>query len=317
MGKHEVLVEENKDLAEKHEVQVKENKDLAEKHEVLAGKYKDLIQQLRDKVECPVCLNVPKKAPIPVCPNGHVVCSKCLMEECPTCRVKMEQGKSSLAVTVMENIDHECENEGCKEKLSHGKLVSHGKSCVYRPVECPDLGSCKDKISLASLPTHLVSCCLSESKIESYKMPRVVRYNTPLAWETGNRKQGSTWKLVSMKFDEHIFLLKVAARFKIFDGGHRWFFMVQMLGGEEETSKYGATIIVHRMGDDPEGKFSSRYSGDICTIDITKEQDADKKGLCLTLTNGVMKRFLVDVDPRDAASIKSFSVSVDLYKQTQ
>merc|ERR1712059_161817 len=135
---------------------------------------------LRDKVECPVCLDVPKKAPIPVCPNGHVVCSKCVREKCPTCRVKMEQGKSSLAVTVIENIDHDCENEGCNEKLSHRELVSHDKSCFYRLVECPDLESCKEKISLASLGM-------------------------------GNGKCDSTWKLESMRFDEHIFLLKVVA----------------------------------------------------------------------------------------------------------
>merc|ERR1712059_58345 len=236
---------------------------------------------------------------------------KCVKEECPTCRVKMEQGKSSLAVTVIENIDHDCENEGCKEKLPHGKLVSHGKSCFYRPVECPDQNVCKDKISLASLPTHLVTCCLRESQIESYDMPRVVRYS--YLQGVGD----SIWKLASLRFDGHIFLLKVMARFSYSEGGHRWFFMVQMLGGEEETSKYGATIIVHRWGDDPEGKCSLRYCGEVCPIDITKEQDADKTGMCLTLTNGAMKRFLVDVDPRDAASIKSFSVSVDLFKKTQ
>merc|ERR1712059_43795 len=226
------------------------------------------------------------------------VCSKCVREKCPTCRVKMEQGKSSLAVTVMENIDHECENEGCKEKCSFGKLVNHGKNCVYRPVECPDLKSCKDKISLASLPTHLVSCCLAERKIMSYKMPRVVGFSYSV--EEWKRKEDATWKLNSMRFDEQIFVLKVSARFNNSDDGHRWFFMVQMLGGEEETSNYGVTILVHRKGDNPEGNFSLRYCGEICPIDMTKEKDADERGRCLTLTDGAMKRFLVDVDPGDS-----------------
>jgi len=60
-----------------------------------------------------------------------------------------------------------------------------------------------------------------------------------------------------------------------------------------------------------------RYCGDICPIDITTEQDADEKGLCLTLTDGAMKRFLVDVDPKDSASNQTFSVSVDVHKQNQ
>ena len=39
-------------------------------------KYEDLVEKLRDKVECPVCFGIPKKAPVPVCPNGHVVCER-------------------------------------------------------------------------------------------------------------------------------------------------------------------------------------------------------------------------------------------------
>ena len=40
----------------------------------ITRKYEDLVKKLRDKVECPVCFDIPKKAPVPVCPNGHVVC---------------------------------------------------------------------------------------------------------------------------------------------------------------------------------------------------------------------------------------------------
>ena len=34
--------------------------------EELERKYDDLVKKLRDKVECPVCFDVPRKAPIPV-----------------------------------------------------------------------------------------------------------------------------------------------------------------------------------------------------------------------------------------------------------
>ena len=67
----------------------------------ITRKYEDLVKKLRDKVipastfiatplppqvECPVCFDIPRKAPIPVCPNGHVVCVRCVRGECPTCR---------------------------------------------------------------------------------------------------------------------------------------------------------------------------------------------------------------------------------------
>ena len=41
-----------------------------------------------------------------------------MREECPTCRVKMEQGTSTLAVTVIENIEHQCDHEGCDQTFS-------------------------------------------------------------------------------------------------------------------------------------------------------------------------------------------------------
>ena len=37
-----------------------------EELERMTKKYEDLVKKLRDKVECPVCFDVPRKAPIPV-----------------------------------------------------------------------------------------------------------------------------------------------------------------------------------------------------------------------------------------------------------
>ena len=34
--------------------------------------------KLRKLVECPVCLALPRKGPVPCCANGHLVCSPCL-----------------------------------------------------------------------------------------------------------------------------------------------------------------------------------------------------------------------------------------------
>ena len=90
----------------------------------MTRKYDDLVRKLRDKVECPVCFDVPKSAPVPVCPNGHVVCVKCVREVCPTCRVRMEDGTSTLAVTVIENIEHTCEHEDCGQSLPHSEIKS-------------------------------------------------------------------------------------------------------------------------------------------------------------------------------------------------
>jgi len=284
-------------------------KDLVWEKEELVKKHKDLVRQLRDKVECPVCYDVPKAAPIPVCPNGHVVCTKCVKEMCPTCRVKMGQGKSTLAVTVIENLDHECDNEGCTEKIPFGELSTHGKHCIYRPVECPGF-LCDEKISLLSLPAHMVSCCLRGGEIKPYKMPHVTIYKTTL--KDGKLEEEITWKHSAITLDERMFVVKVA-KCNVDGNGRRWVFMVQMVDGEEKVARYGVTIIVHSPEEDPEGKYSQRYRGDICPIDVNTVQAADEKGMCLTLTDGQIKRFLTNAEHSEE---KSFSVSVYLHKQT-
>ena len=54
------------------------------KHEIQITKYKELygtlnedVGTLRKRVECPVCLEIPRSGPVFVCKNGHFVCQKC------------------------------------------------------------------------------------------------------------------------------------------------------------------------------------------------------------------------------------------------
>jgi len=284
------------------EVAGRENLDIYKEYE----KYKTIVQRLVDKVECPVCLEVPKKFPIPVCPNGHVVCSKCVREDCPTCRVKMGKGKSSLAVTVIENIDHQCDNEGCQETFPFGELGSHGKLCRYRLVRCPDF-SCSQNVSLASLLTHMVSCgSLYGVKVVVYKLPQELNFIIER-----EHKGNKAWKIKAMRYDERIFLFKMAKVVDV-EGKYKWWFAVQMVGGEEDASRYGVTILVYRTKEGSEGKYSQRYKGDVCPIDIKTMDEANEKGLCLILTDFAMEKLLKVGDNEI-----EFSVSVDIFATDQ
>ena len=72
---------------------VKEQKELVKEQEkMLASTNKKLFEVEDEKVkvedeknkfeaklvECPVCLTLPRKGPVPCCANGHLVCSPCL-----------------------------------------------------------------------------------------------------------------------------------------------------------------------------------------------------------------------------------------------
>jgi len=273
----------------------------------ITRKYEDLVKKLRDKVECPVCFDIPKKAPVPVCPNGHVVCVRCVREECPTCRVKMEQGTSTLAVTVIENIEHQCDHEGCDLTFSLADLPSHLSRCNHRSVKCPGL-DCSARLPLSSLHNHVISCCVERAEIKPYKLPHKFTYmmNEDIK-DLGGENQNFNWKLEGMKFEDRIFFLKVTRKAR----AGRWFFFVQMIGSLDDTVGYGVTIIVFRPEDGPEGKYSQRYSGDICPIDCSTVDEAEDRGLCLTLKDGGMAKFFVK---NTNSGENEFSVSVNIFR---
>ena len=78
-------------------------------------KYKQVVEKMKEKVECPVCMEMPRKGPVPMCTNGHFICTPCLDKrkqdgkyECATCKVGMGGIKSLLATVVLENVEHQC-----------------------------------------------------------------------------------------------------------------------------------------------------------------------------------------------------------------
>merc|ERR1719186_346958 len=104
----------------------------------------NLVNKLKDKVECPVCLEIPWTGPVPVCPNGHLVRQDCKRDTCPTCRVQMGNGHSLLVVTILENIDHKCKFDECDDYFPVDKVKDLIKVCSHRTVTGP-YGHCKVK----------------------------------------------------------------------------------------------------------------------------------------------------------------------------
>merc|ERR1712029_612248 len=50
------------------------------------------IADLEDELECPVCLEVAKVAPIYKCEDDHLICRQCRpkLKECPQCRAALQ-----------------------------------------------------------------------------------------------------------------------------------------------------------------------------------------------------------------------------------
>ena len=150
----------------------------------------------------------------------------------------MGQGTSTLAVTVIENIEHQCDNEGCdltfalSGKLgemglrpnyivvvmvmnnlvvltfSYLDLPSHMSQCRHRIVRCPGL-DCSAKLPMSKLHNHVVTCCLEGAEIKPHKLPQMFTYMMKEdISDIKGRKQDFNWILEGLKFDEKLFFLK-------------------------------------------------------------------------------------------------------------
>ena len=113
------------------------------------ARLKTLVGDMRSMVECPVCLHLPRRGPIPACPNGHIICLACKekIEErakkagteaiCPTCNGTLGNHTSLLAARLLEGVGHECKFTGCGEEMTLEDLEKHEKICQHQLVSCP------------------------------------------------------------------------------------------------------------------------------------------------------------------------------------
>ena len=93
-------------------------------------------------LECPVCLSVITRSPVPCCSNGHTLCSPCWTRShtCPICRVDMHRATKCFSQTANRLVEMlanlPCTNHhlGCSFTSSSDRLAAHEASCDLRPL---------------------------------------------------------------------------------------------------------------------------------------------------------------------------------------
>eukprot|EP00092_Neocalanus_flemingeri_P006403 GFUD01006893.1.p1 GENE.GFUD01006893.1~~GFUD01006893.1.p1 ORF type:complete len:314 (-),score=53.64 GFUD01006893.1:43-984(-) len=265
---------------------------------------KHIVDELKERIKCPVCLEIPQTGPVSVCPNGHLVCNECkkrVGNACPTCRVAMGEGKSLLAVTVIENIDHQCKFVDCGEFFSHEEIEKHSKVCCQRTVSCPH-SSCNVKVGLSKLLDHFRDCSFLAYRITLEQVSAVkTLYFTPT-----NVKGKKDWffKLRAFTCEDISFCLKVEKR--------DWLYNVYlvMLATEEECSEYKSEMTVHGYGCDAlsDDSVAFNFWGKPCSIDVDEKEwvgvKIDEKGMKQILSKSWSK----------SGSRNKFSVSFSIGK---
>jgi len=227
------------------------------------NKLENILQKLEDKVECPVCLDVPRSAPVPVCPNGHIVCEKCTRFNCPTCRCVMGAGKSILAGTVIENIKHKCKFNDCNKTFALEDLETHEVVCLHRTVNCP-YRTCPMKIPIAQLVDHLKS---SETCGKGNVAPMIAENWYCRIYRGVVSKQSISWSIPMYSYCGEILAI-----YPIKSKG-QFFFVIVMFASEFECSKYKFEMIVHESEKKTfESEDAVKFQGSPLSIDVKKEE---------------------------------------------
>ena len=295
-----------------------------ESEETLRTNYEDLVSSLAAKVECPVCFEVPKSGPIFSCVNGHLVCKECRRDSCPTCRAPLGRSTSLLALTVIQQIPHPCkfEPQGCDARLALSNLEAHTAICPHRLVTCPN-ATCSLQVPLATLAEHTLERCIHKGTF--LDTPLVNKYNfiakPPDGQARFDRGRNSLWQPDGLTFDGKNFFFKMTRKGR----KGNWFFYVQMAGSEEDCSNYTASIQVFNLKAGIGGRNSHKFTGEVCSVDVTSTEKAAEEGFCQVLSDAQMKKVLVyrnkesdvemsDPDDKEEYEKYEFGVEIDLFK---
>jgi len=254
--------------------------------EQLIARHNIILGKLKENLECPVCMEIPRAGPMFVCPNGHFACKKCKLGSCPTCRVDMGNGKSLLAVTVIENIYHKCKFVECEELFALDKLAAHEKICQHRRVRCP-YSPCTEEIALSKLLEHLgkKTCSYNLKPTTIDNSAKSGKANFQVNDLSKIKKQG-TWKVYTYSYRNTSFAISARK-----DGDYYHFTMV-MFESEAVCSKYKIAMVVHEPESScQDAEFGISFRGNPCSIEQCK---SEVKFLGLTVHHKVMEKMIKD-----------------------
>ena len=216
---------------------------LKDLHKKVAA-HEKVLEEQQNIIECPVCLQMPREGFVSYCPNGHFVCSQCFdqmkqrgRKDCPKCRAPMQEGKSLLALTVVEQTGQECRLQGCSEMIPVDNIQQHEEEeCSWRLVICPGPESCKEMIPFKMVEDHVEKCpyCWWPPMNHGRAGVRLV-YNVTdqddLLWRT-NTMKGRWTNFFQDIEEEQLFFCRVAKKNRIY------IVEVVMKRSKEECKKY-------------------------------------------------------------------------------
>lgn len=189
-------------------------------------------EDLKDVLECPVCLRIPRCAPIFQCERGHVVCNEChpKLVTCPVCRLPLGKTRSLISEKVLSRLPTVCKfcDYGCTIEMMKSDLESHEKECLYRLVRCVDL-ACNEKVPFAGLLDHMTN----DHEREDFVNAEGSTYRSHFIVGEDDFSREVMWISDHLMLDGRHFFRECCRQ-----ANGLWFIWVYLLGTHKEAENY-------------------------------------------------------------------------------
>ena len=209
------------------------------------------------------------------------------MVNCPNCREPMGNNMNLLAKTVIENIEHECTNEGCKMILPQQEVVRHKDFlCIYRKVCCP-ITFCEEMMPQKDLMKHReefcklrMVLCPGNSKICKAVLPfceLIAHFNVCTSVGVGYQgtssvifskdlldRETANMKTKIFKLNDEVFAVQTKMK------QNNMSFGVLMLANREKCDRFKVTIEI--QDDNSETAFLAQFNPD--PVDMKNSDEA-------------------------------------------
>jgi len=238
---------------------------------------------------CPVCLELPRHLPVPVCHNGHTVCLTCSrngLGHCPVCRDPQPRGVSLLAGRLIQVVPHRCPHQPCNKVMTMGEVEEHQAACQHRNMRCVASSQCNANLTPATLKEHLSGRCqytiVVHPRIDQARRKACLKFTLRLQAACLNNQGRRQFSLRAFQWEGRCFCVNIR---KLVD----WLLVLPMMVGSEEESETYAVRATLGGGD-----RSVSFTGGVVSTEVEKRR-WDEDGFLVSLKS--IRKLLVAGTP--------------------
>merc|ERR1719234_2261232 len=221
-------------------------------------------------LNCPVCLELPRQLPVPVCQNGHTVCQTCSsngLAHCPVCRDPEPRGVSLLAGTLIQIVPHSCPHQACDKVMRMGEVEEHQAECQHRNIRCVASSQCNATVTPATLKEHLLGRCqytmVVNPLVDHARRKTSLKFTLRLQAACLNNQGRRQFSLRAFQWEGRCFCVNIR---KLVDS---LLVLPMMVGSDEDCQTYAARATFGGAG---QWDRNVRFTGGVVSTEVEKRR---------------------------------------------